>query len=298
MTPRRGVLSASGRFRGVLCMLLATLCFAAMHGTIRHLAPDIHPFEMVFLRNLFGFVVLAPWFFRYGAAPLRTARLGLHGLRALLHLLSMLCFFSAVGMATLTDVTALSFTAPIFAPVLAVLLIGERVGMRSWLAILLGFAGALIVLRPGLEAVGPGETLALSSSVFWACALVAIKVLGRTESALTITTYMVILMTPFSLLPALFVWTWPTWPQLAWLAAMGALGTVGHLALNQALKDAETHVVMPIDFARLVWVSIIGVVAFAEPPDVFTWLGGAVIGASAGYIAVREGRRRAAGRRR
>ena len=79
---------------------------------------------------------------------------------------------------------------------------------------------------------------------------------------------------------------------------MGALGTIGHLALNQALKDAETHVVMPIDFARLLWVSIIAVVAFAEPPDVFTWLGGAVIGASAGYIAVREGRRRAAERRR
>ena len=280
------------RFRGILWMLLATMCFSAMHSTIRYLAADVHPFEMVFFRNLFGFAVLAPWFIRYGIAPLRTTKIGLHAVRAVLHHLSMLCFFSALTTATLTDVTALSFTAPIFVPVLAVLMIGERVGIRSWLAILLGFAGAVVVLRPGFESVGRGEALALGSSFLWGGALVAIKVLGRTDSALTITTYMVLLMTPLSLVPALFVWEWPTWFQLAWLAAMGGLGTIGHLMLNQALKEAETYVIMPIDFMRLVWVSIIGYIVFAELPDAFTWLGGAMIGVSAGYIAYRENRRR------
>ncbi len=273
-------------------MLATTVMFSCMHGTIRHVSAEMHPFEMAFFRNLFGLVLLAPLLFHYGIAPLRTSKLKLHLLRGLFNITSMLCFFYALSIAPLTDVAALTFASPIFATALAVFVFGERVGIRRWTAIMVGFAGVLVVLRPGFEGVALGPLLALVASLIWGVALLFIKVLARTESSLTITAYMMILLTPLSLIPAVFFWQWPTVEQYLWLVLMAALGTSGHLFLNQALKVAETNVVMPVDFVRLIWVSIIGFYIFDEVPDLFTWIGGAIIFSSALYIAYRETIRR------
>ncbi len=270
-------------------MLGATVVFSCMHATIRHASADMHPFEIAFFRNLFGLLLLAPLLFKYGIAPLRTARLKLHLLRGLFNITSMLCFFYALSIAPLTDVAAMTFASPIFATALAVFVFGEMVGIRRWAAIAIGFAGTLVVLRPGFEGVALGPLLALIASLIWGIALLVIKVLARTESSLTITAWMMILLTPLSLIPALLFWQWPSAEQYLWLVFTAALGTSGHLFLNQALKEAETNVVMPVDFVRLIWVSIIGFYAFGEVPDLFTWIGGAMIFSSALYIAYREG---------
>ncbi len=273
-------------------MLGATVMFSCMHATIRHASAEMHPFEVAFFRNLFGLALLAPLLFRYGIAPLRTAKLKLHLLRGLFNITTILCFFYALSIAPLTDVAAMTFASPIFATALAVFVFGERIGIRRWAAILVGFAGTLVVLRPGFEGVAFGPLLALFAALFWGVALLVIKVLARTESSLTITAYMMILLTPMSLVAAVFFWRWPSAEQYLWLLLIAALGTSGHLFLNQALKEAETNVVMPVDFVRLIWVSIIGYFAFGEVPDLFTWIGGAMIFASALYIAYRESRRR------
>jgi len=233
-----------------------------------------------------------PWFVRYGLGPLRTQRIGLHGLRAVFNAASMLAFFYALSIAPLAEVTALSFTAPIFATALAALLLGEIVGLRRWSAILVGFAGVLLVVRPGFAAVGPGQLLTLGSSLSWACALLIIKTLGRTDSSATIITYMGLLMMPMVLIPALFVWQWPSALELFWLALIGVLGGAGQLCMTEALRQADTAVVMPIDFCKLLWVAALAFVIFSEVPDVFTWLGGGVIFASTLYIAYRERARR------
>jgi drug/metabolite transporter (DMT)-like permease len=273
-------------------MLGATVVFSGMHATIRHASAGMHPFEIAFFRNMFGLLLLAPLLFRYGIAPLRTAHLKLHLLRGLFNITSMLCFFYALSIAPLTDVAAMTFASPIFATVLAVFVFGELIGIRRWSAILFGFAGTMVVLRPGFEGVALGPLLALFASLIWGIALLVIKVLARTESSLTITAWMMILLTPLSLIPAVFFWTWPTGEQYLWLLFTAALGTSGHLFLNQALKETDTNVVMPVDFVRLIWVAIIGYLAFGEIPDLFTWIGGAMIFASALYIAYREGVRR------
>jgi drug/metabolite transporter (DMT)-like permease len=117
-----------------------------------------------------------------------------------------------------------------------------------------------------------------------------VKSLGRTDSSVTITAYMSLLITPIALIPALFVWQWPNAEQLAWLVAIGILGNIGQILMAQALKEAPTHVVMPFDFLKLVWVSSIAYFAFAEVPDVFTWVGAAMIVTSAATIAYRERR--------
>jgi drug/metabolite transporter (DMT)-like permease len=259
-----------------------------MHGSIRYMSATIHPFEIALFRNVFALVVVMPWFYRYGIAPLRTQHLRLHALRAVLNVMAMLSFFYALSITPLSEVTALNFTAPIFATVLAALFLGEVVRARRWTAIAIGFLGTLIILRPGFDAIGLGQMLVLFSALVWACALLVIKTLGRTDTSATIITYMALLMIPLSLLPALFVWRWPDPLEWAWLIAIGVLGGIAQFCMTEALRQADTAVVMPFDFFKLVWVTLIAWLAFAEHLDLFTWIGGAVIFASTLYIAYRE----------
>ena len=250
--------------------------------------PSCHPFEIAFFRNFLGLIALAPWFLRYGVAPLRTKRLPLHGLRASINIVAMLSYFTALSIAPLAQVTSLGFTAPLFAALLAMVLLGEVVRLRRWLAILCGFAGTFVILRPGFAEVDPGSLLVLVSAVAWASALIVIKVLSRTESSLTITCYMVVLMAPLSLVPAVFVWQWPSGEQLLWLTATAIFGTLSQLIMTEALKIADTSVVMPFDFFRMIWATLLGMAFFAEVPSVAVWAGAAIIFASTSYIAYRE----------
>lgn len=276
--------------RAIGLMVLSTLLFTVMHALVRDITDSIHPFEVAFFRNLFGLLVVVPFVLREGLAVLRTERLPLHGVRAVLNAAGMLLFFFGLSAAPLATVTALSFTAPIFLTVLAMLFLGESVRLRRWSAILLGFAGAVVVLRPTGASVGPGEIATLCSSVVWAGALLVIKILGRTERSVTIITYMSLLMMPITLVAALFHWTWPTAHELAVLVGIGILGSAGQLVMTQALKEAEASVVMPFDFFKLIWAALIGYLLFAEVPDLWTWVGGAMIFGSAVYIARRERR--------
>jgi drug/metabolite transporter (DMT)-like permease len=171
---------------------------------------------------------------------------------------------------------------------LAALILGETVRLRRWSAVVVGFIGALVVLRPGFAEVGLGQVLVLFSSLVWACALLVIKTLGRTDSSATIIAYMALLMIPLTLVPAAFVWRWPDATELLWLVAVGLLGGTGQLCMTEALRRADTAVVMPIDFCKLPWVAAIAYLAFGQVPDRYTWLGGGIIFASAVYIAYRE----------
>jgi drug/metabolite transporter (DMT)-like permease len=281
--------------RGILWMLLFTICVGTMHACIRHVSTTgLHPFEIAFFRNVFGLIVAIPWFIRLGLQPLKTTRFGFLGLRGVLNVISMLAFFYALSIAPLAQVTALSFSAPIFATLLAMVVFGERAGVRRWTAIVVGFVGTLVILRPGFTDIGLGAVLTLAAALLWGVCMLIIKSLGRTESAVTITIYMSLVMAPLSLIAALFVWQWPTAEQLIWLIAIGTLGGAGQMSMAQALRTAETHVVMPVDFVKLIWVSAIAYVAFAEVPDAFTWIGGTMIFASTAFIAWREHVKRAA----
>lgn len=269
-------------------MAVAALLFASMHAAIRHVSSGLHPFEIAFFRNVFALLIVLPWFVRQGLAPLRTRRLGMHLLRTLFNVIAMLCFFYALAITPLAEVTALNFTAPIFTTVLAALILGEVVRARRWSAVAIGFLGTLVILRPGFADIGLGQILALTASLVWACALLVIKSLSRTESSVTIITYMSLLLLPLSLVPALFVWQGPTLDQLLWLVLIGLLGGGAQYLMTESLRQADTGVVMPIDFTKLIWVSVIAYLAFDEIPDLFTWIGGAIIFGSTFYIAYRE----------
>lgn len=274
--------------RGVCCMSTAAASSAAMNGVVRDLSVGMHAFEIAFFRNLFGFAFLVPALLRQGPKALATRRLPLHALRSVFNAVAMLSFFYAVTVTPLATVAALAFTSPLFATLLAIIVLREQVGPRRWIGLLIGLAGALMIIRPGIEVIDAGALMVLLSSMAWGSALVMIKVLGRTESSLVTTSYAALFLLPITGVVAAFVWQTPDWEQLGKLVAIGALGSVTQLGIAQAFREADASLVLPFDFTKLVWAALIGYAAFDEVPDPITILGGAVICAAVTYIAYRE----------
>ncbi len=269
-------------------MLASTVFFASMHACVRYISAEIHPFEVTFFRNLFGFAALVPWLVIQGLEPLRTRHIGLHFARAGTNVIAMLMFFMALSMTPMVQVQALAFTAPLFTTVLAAVLLKEVVRIRRWMATLVGFIGALIIIRPGFQPIDAGALLTLASAAVWAFTMIIIKQLSRTDSAFTITAYMVILMTPMSLVAAVPVWDWPNLTQLGWLAVCGITGTLAQFLMVQAFRLADTSVVLPLDFMKVVWGAIIAWLWFSEVVGIWTWIGALIIFTGATYIAFRE----------
>ena len=279
----------TGNIQGMLWMLTTAVLIVTMHTLIRHVAQQgMHPFEIGFFRTFFGAPVIMVLIARYGWSIFRTEQVRVHGIRSFGHVIAMMMFFLGLSMTPLATANALAFTAPLFAAVLAVLVLGETFRWRRSLALLFGFAGTLVIIRPGVTDVGLGPILIVGSSFIWGLILIVIKSLGRRDATPTIVTYMVLFMSPLALIPSLFVWQWPTTEQYLIFLLMGTMGTVAHLTLTQALRVGEAVVVMPMDFFKLVWAAALGFIIFGELPDVYTWVGGVMIFASATYIALRE----------
>ena len=221
---------------GFMMIVLAAALFASLHNTIRFVtvSEGIHPFEAAFFRNLFGLVVFIPFLARHGMRVFHTERIGIHLGRAGLNTISMLSWFSALALMPVVDATALSLMGPVFVALLAIMILGERVGPRRWLGISLALAGGLIIIRPGFSEVGLGTGLILFSAIIVSSSKLMAKVLSGTESAATIVALLTFLMVPTTLVPALFFWQTPTLEQLGMLALIGVFGTVGHLLFVQA----------------------------------------------------------------
>jgi drug/metabolite transporter (DMT)-like permease len=277
----------------VLLAVASTAVFAVMHALVRQVASSgLHAFEIAFFRSLFGALTIAPLLVRAGWIALRTAQPRLQVARAFLGAISMTAWFYGLGVVPIAEATALSFCSAIFASLGAVLFLGERMGARRWSAVATALVGALVILRPGLEAVQPGSLFVVLSAVTWGTGVVIVKKLSATDTPVAITAWMAISLTVVTAVPATLVWVWPSPMQLALLIIIGVLGTTGTLLYTHAMRLTEATVVIPIDFTRLIWASAIGFFVFAESPDLGTWLGGALIMGSTVYIAWREAKLR------
>ena len=191
----------------------------------------------------------------------------------------------------LAQVVALGFTSPLFASVLAVLMLGEAIRTPRLVGLILGLVGATIILRPGFEDVSAGSLYALASAASWAAAMTCIKALARTDSSVAITFYAAFLQLPLALALALLVWQWPTLEQLGLLLIISVIGTLAQISLSQAFREADSTVILPMDFTKLVWASLLGYVVFAEIPDPWAWVGGAIVFSGVLWVAYSEGRR-------
>lgn len=274
--------------RGMGFMLVSALCYAGMGAIVHGLGDDLHPTVMGFFRGLFGLVSALPLLWRYGFGAMRTQHFGLHAWRGFFSVISMYAFYWALTLSPLAKVTALHFTTPIFATLMTVILLGERIRARRIAALLVGFSGAMIIVRPGIASFDLGVVLVLLSALLWGMGLATTKVLVRTDSAVTVVLYMGIFFTVMTLPAAIPFWQTPDPIQMIWLLGVGTLGTISHMALTTAFKLADASAVLPMDFSRLIFASIVGYLFFAEVPDAWTWIGGTVIFAAGTYIAFRE----------
>jgi len=275
---------------GALLVIVSTMGFSAMHAMIQYLGTQgLHGFEIAFFRNLFGAIVIGPMIMQHGLSVFRTGNLKLQFARAGVNAVAMLMFFYGIttGVA-LGLVQALSFTAPLFTSLLAVMFLGERMRIHRWTALFVGFIGTLIILRPGVAEIPPGALFLLCAAMMWGIAMVIIKRLTATDSAMTISLYMILFLTPISGIAASFVWVTPTWLQLAWLVAIGIIGTLSQLAFTQAFRLADATAVLPFDFSKLIWSALLGWIFFAQVLDVWVWVGAILIFCGGFYIAMRE----------
>ena len=272
----------------VLLMLAASLALASMHGSVRFVSAGLHPFEIAFFRNVFGFCVLIPWLARIGVAAFATRKLPLHLVRGVLNGGSMLMWFLGLSLIPLAEATALSLASPLIATAGAILFLGEPVRGHRWLGLGLGVAGMLTILRPGFEEIGLGAAAVLLSAVLVTASKLIAKTLTRTESPTAIVAWLTLLMIPVTAVPAAFVWQTPTASQLLMLLGIGALGSCGHLCLVHAYRLADVGLVEPLVFFRLVWAALLGFLIFAEIPDAWVWIGGLLIVAATTWLARRE----------
>ena len=274
--------------RAALFATMATLFFSMMAILIRHVSADLHPLQIVFFRNLLALAWMTPWLLRVGTAGMKTKRIGMFCVRSCIGVVGMSSGFWAITLIPISDATALSFLSPIFATIGAALFLGEDVRLRRWAAVFIGFAGAMMVLRPGDVVIEFGALLALVNAVAMAANKLVLKSLTRTERPEAIITYMVLLLTPLTFIPALFVWQWPTLETFGWMVLLAGCGTLGHYCMTRAFGLADLTVVMPFDFTRLPISALLAFLIFAEVPTIWTWIGGAIIFASTFYIARRE----------
>ncbi len=274
--------------RGGLWMMSAALAFTVMTTLIRRVAVDIHPFEIAFFRAAVNLVIMLPYAVRLGPAVFRTKGQGIYVLRGFIGLVFLTTYFSGAAMIPVANSQALVFSSPLFAAVLAVLLLGEKVHFRRITALLVGFAGALIILRPGLGEFSIGAGLVLIGALANATSNIIVKHKTRTDPPDTVVFFLALYVTPLILVPALFVWTWPSLEQLLWMIAIGICATLNQMFLSRAFAIADVTVVLPFDFSRLLFAVAIGYAVFAELPDIWVWVGALVIFAASVYLAHRE----------
>ena len=271
-----------------LMMLLALFFFTSMGICIRLSSAFVPVIEIVFFRNILAVLIMAPVLIRQGAGSIRMNRPKLFFSRASINFIGMLSGFTAVTLIPLAEMTALSFTGPIFVTIGAALFLGEVIRIRRIMAIAVGFVGALIILRPGLVEVSVGAMLALVSALSIAAASLVVKKMTETERASSIVFWMVMMQAPLALVPAIFVWEWPTLEAWVYLWGMALSGTAAHILFTRAVGLVEITSLQPLEFAKLPFAVVLAWLVFAEWPDIWIWIGGSVIFASTVYITRRE----------
>jgi drug/metabolite transporter (DMT)-like permease len=276
--------------RGAIWMMGSTAAWAMMAALTRYLAGEIHVFEIVFFRSLFGMVFLLPWLFSKGLRGLYTQRLGLHLVRGFVGLATVYLVFTAISLAPLAELAAIMTLRPIMASVAAVVVLHEAARGRRWSATLIGFVGALIILRPGFSEVSMGALLMLAAVVLMAALSIVMKSLSRTESPDCIVTWQMVIFTPMTFIPALYVWQTPSLAQLGIFVFIGLAGTLTQRSLTRAFAAADATVVLPFEFTRMIFSAALGFLFFAELPDLWTWVGGGLIFAGTVTMAHLEGR--------
>ena len=280
----------SNAAKGAWWMIAAAGALTAMAICIRYL-PAYSVLLMIFLRNVINLVLMTPSMVRQGKAIFRTERLGTHAIRNAFLYSGNVAWFFGVTKISLADVAALQFTSPLFTAIIAAALLGERIGGHRIVAILVGFAGALIIIRPGILPLNIGTLSILLAAFLYSCAHVVTKLLSNTESGSTVVFYMSVTILIYSAIPAAFVWQTPAWADMPAMIGLGITGYATHYCITRSLAVGDASFVIVFDFMRLPFSVALGWMLFTEVLDAWTAAGALIIFATGYYSTVREAKR-------
>ncbi len=272
----------------IFLIIIAVFFGTLMLSFLKLAQENVNVYTAGFLRFFFGLLIILPYILKTNFTVFKTKHLKKHFYRSILNLPAMLLYFSTLVMLPIEKVTAISFIVPLIVTILAVFFLGERIYIYRTLALLLGFSGMLIILRPGFVDISIGIYMALFSSFLWSVVIIITKKISKDDSAITILSYQSVFMTIFSFMVVLFFWETPNTKTIIFLILAALSGTILHLSLNHAYKLVDVSMTQPYSFLNLVFASIIGYFVFNENPDIYTWIGASVIFIGVFIISYRE----------
>ena len=249
---------------------------------------ELNVFTTGFLRFFFGFLIITPYILKTKFEVFSTKNLKIHILRSALNLPAMLLGFAALAMLPLEKMTAIHFIVPIIVTILAVIFLKEKIYLYRSIALVMGFLGMLIILRPGVIDISIGIYMALISSLIWSVVIILTKKVSKDDSAITILSHQYVYMSLFSFPLVIYFWDQPSLKTIIFILCAAMSGTILHIALNHAYKLVDVTMTQPYSFLGLVVSSIIGFFVFSDKPDFYTWLGASVIFCGVLLISYRE----------
>ena len=284
-------LRLSGNIRGILWLSVGAILFALTDVVVKSLGRTLHPFELALFRYAIGFVMLAPVFMHMGWVQIQTQHIGLHLTRLVIACTAQIGLFVAVIHLKLADATAIMFSKPLFTTIVAVILLSEIVRARRWAATMIGFAGVIIMIRPGAATMDPVVLIAVGAALTLAIANVIIRKMSKTEPPNRILFYYHLGGIVIFAGPAIWMWQTPVGIEWFLLFLIGFLTTLGMICYVRAFSAGEANAVGPIEYVRLIYAGLLGYFLFSEVPDLWTVLGGGIIVACSLYIAKDEAHR-------
>lgn len=282
---------------GALFVTGSGAIFALMGVAIKTASTGLPNEMVVFLRNLFGWLFLMPWVLRFGIRNLATRRPLVLVSRALTGLTAMYCFFYAIAHLNLAEAVLLNFSAPLFVPLIAWIWLREPFPPIVGLAVLMGFAGIALILKPDTGLLRTDALVGVAAGLFAAISFVTIRRMADTEPTTRIVFYFTTITTLVSALPLAWAWHTPTWREVALMATAGLLATSGQLLLTRGYGIAPSARVGPFSYSSVVFAALLGWLIWGEALDRLAMLGAALV-AVAGIVAIRRGRRARAATRR
>jgi drug/metabolite transporter (DMT)-like permease len=240
----------------------------------REATRELSVFQIMLMRSVLGMALLWPLVHAAGGlSAMRTERLGQHALRNGVHYAAQYGWFVALTLIPLAQLVSIEFTMPIWSAVLAVFFLGERMNGRKWLAVVLGLVGVAVIVRPSAGTVDAGQLIALACAFGFAISVVLVKSLTRTDAAITVIFWMLVIQSAIGLVPALLVWQWPSAQTWGWVWVVAFCGTYSHYCFARAMQHADTTVVVPMDFLRVPLTALAGWLVYSEQVDLLTGLG-------------------------
>lgn len=268
-------------------MLIGGIAIALMQAAVKLLSYNLHPFVITLYRAALVFVVLLPILLWRGFETVKTSSVKLQVARGAVGGIGMLCVFTGLSLVPLAEATALLFTVPIFATLLAVGFLSEKVGIRRWSAILVGFGGIIIITRPDIS-MNVGHLYLICAAISWSISILIAKKLTEKDTILSITFWQAMGCVPLAFAASLFVWELPNLEQIMYLLGIACLGTLGHALLYASLKVGKVSVILPLDYIRIIWSALLGFLLFNHLPTAQMYLGSMLIICATAFISYRE----------